>query len=1115
MTEKPRKNVLDEIYKIASESDGAVILTYSLTRYLIETIYSKLKEPKEIRIMYSVKTDAQKAILQLKNLGDLKKKSKALEIYGDLDHFETSHAKIYLFCKSGQEYIDLTIILGSFNLTLETLRNIEVYAVYKLQVNRNFLIKNKIKHFIEIFNINGQLTFDLKSLRENISGIDREIGYEIILMLLQLWFINIPIVTDHLIDEYIDFFKEEKRRVFVSTWRNNSLLMRFIDLLRSAFIYANENGKDVELIVVTPFHTEKAIKRLFLLKKQVLKSIGLEGKIKFSFKLLTNNFSVIGDIDKSSYTNPMALRELMFDSEYSNEFRVKFWGYTSGNEDFIHAKIYLIKVGEKKVFLITSANLTLSGFGFDSQKNLEVGVIENRSEQTEMLYKYVMEWWDSEEAITSKENRIWNELLNWYEKLEESEEKIEKEFEINGLTDFYIYKNNRIEVRDKKGREIELMKLLISFSRKEKPVKNLERKFEKRGDIFYAEFSLKEKHLGPAFCDIIAKLVDGSYIFITQQKVNVIEKFPNIKITLSPVTNIQRNLMVPLIPIEVKIETGRGITKIDLTKISFQLNGEKMRTIPKIFLIKEKIENVRILQFLLWVDAFEITKDVYLDLLYENEKKAICKIPQNFVKRIFQKTGSDEKIISFLKHRSIHILTDRRTLCPKVKTEIKLNVIPNVIALFKVNKIIVIQDFIYSELIGMKRNRKQSLQEFQFKRKIRLSNNFQIHLPADVEVWVYGVRKEDQWTLWIPIGKLEYQLFRNPPDLEILDKSPLKTNVTPIKIEFNLKGANIYWEKAIFEYRIHKFKEKHSIKKKNIVCNLPEKISIYQLKEGIDLKYRFIFKYNVADILGKLNIKYDLFVSFPHPTNPEKSKMLIYELYNPRDPCSFWKMLSEGILRDKLPHITVTPIHTSNFKIFYLSLNKDSLKSVGELLQIKKGKFVLKKLSQEILTQLQSRNITKFEVIIHSKISQHKVAIPVDILYLEGVKTDLMPMKKGGYGKSITIYYPDEYKNEFKEYIVKIIPTVYSQYLNKYNINDIRRGEYSWIISEEEKERVIREIETFIRNKVKSKTFTPNFEPKRTLHPSEIRTLPYRRIIDFIIFIRRGKHQLQIKINEQ
>lgn len=226
-------------------------------------------------------------------------------------------------------------------------------------------------------------------------------------------------------------------------------------------------------------------------------------------------------------------------------------------------------------------------------------------------------------------------------------------------------------------------------------------------------------------------------------------------------------------------------------------------------------------------------------------------------------------------------------------------------------------------------------------------------------------------------------------------------------------------------------------------------------------------------------------------------------------------MFSEGILRDKLPHITVTPIHTSNFKIFYLSLNKDSLKSVGELLQIKKGKFVLKKLSQEILTQLQSRNITKFEVIIHSKISQHKVAIPVDILYLEGVKTDLMPMKKGGYGKSITIYYPDEYKNEFKEYIVKIIPTVYSQYLNKYNINDIRRGEYSWIISEEEKERVIREIETFIRNKVKSKTFTPNFEPKRTLHPSEIRTLPYRRIIDFIIFIRRGKHQLQIKINEQ
>ena len=68
-------------------------------------------------------------------------------------------------------------------------------------------------------------------------------------------------------------------------------------------------------------------------------------------------------------------------------------------------------------------------------------------------------------------------------------------------------------------------------------------------------------------------------------------------------------------------------------------------------------------------------------------------------------------------------------------------------------------------------------------------------------------------------------------------------------------------------------------------------------------------------------------------------------------------MFSEGILRDKLPHITVTPIYTSNFKIFYLSLNKDSLKSVEEPLQIKKRKIVLKKLSQKFLTQLQSRNI--------------------------------------------------------------------------------------------------------------------------------------------------------------
>lgn len=49
---------------------------------------------------------------------------------------------------------------------------------------------------------------------------------------------------------------------------------------------------------------------------------------------------------------------------------------------------------------------------------------------------------------------------------------------------------------------------------------------------------------------------------------------------------------------------------------------------------------------------------------------------------------------------------------------------------------------------------------------------------------------------------------------------------------------------------------------------------------------------------------------------------------------------------------------------------------------------------------------------------------------------------------------------------------------------------------------------------VRSEKFKPYFKPRRLLPPYEIYNLSERRVINFILFIRRGKHELKIKTNE-
>jgi hypothetical protein len=421
----------------------------------------------------------------------------------------------------------------------------------------------------------------------------------------------------------------------------------------------------------------------------------------------------------------------------------------------------------------------------------------------------------------------------------------------------------------------------------------------------------------------------------------------------------------------------------------------------------------------------------------------------------------------------------------------------------------VVRDFSYSELIGMKKVKRQVIEEFPFGEKIKISNNFQSNPPTDVETWIYGV-KRDEWNWFVPLGKINYQLLKNPPDLEIEEETIIKTNISPIRINFNLKGSGIFRDELILKCDIGEWKNIFSTISQNMKCKLPQNLNLEKLERGIDLEYRLTFKHKVADIVGKIHINYDFFISFPHPSDPTKTKMLIYD---PERPHELLNTISTEIPKDRKPFFTIVPTSSTSFKEFQLKLNEDLEETNSCFVKVKDGTFILRKLGQLVLNQLQSRNFANLKITIMSENLSQPLVIPFDVFYLEGIETDPVYMSMGGYGKTITIYHPDEYVDEFKEDIIRIVREIYPKHLENYHINSIRQGSYGWFIPKEKEEEIIKKIKEFIWE-VKSEKFVPNFKPRKDVLPYEAQTLPGRRVIDFILLIRRMDHELEININE-
>ena len=193
---------------------------------------------------------------------------------------------------------------------------------------------------------------------------------------------------------------------------------------------------------------------------------------------------------------------------------------------------------------------------------------------------------------------------------------------IEGLDDCYTYRKNTVKVEDPQKRPINSLRLILSFSIKEKPVKNIIRQFLRQSKCFTVDFTLQEEHLGYVFCDIIAETEDGSFIFATHKKIKVLEQFPKLSCSVTPKIDLPKEFLIGVIPIEVVVETGKGITELDLNKIHFKLHSKQQTFHPKVLFIREKENQNRTIHFLLYEKSFNCKQAEIKD--HSNYWKNIC-----------------------------------------------------------------------------------------------------------------------------------------------------------------------------------------------------------------------------------------------------------------------------------------------------------------------------------------------------------------------------------------------------------------------------------------------------------------------------------------------------------
>lgn len=782
-----QKRAIAHLERLSKEYDHLVLLTYSISSTLLEKLLT-IGKLKDFRLMYSVMSKTRNPIVHLQKFKD---KIKQVETDFDLDRYERSHAKIYLFAKYVGKRIELRAVIGSFNLTYQG--SVELYGDYKGE----FSDEHEHGNLMDLF----EKPPDTKHLMEIFSGDSAVL--DALSLLLTHW---------HNKDLLI---KSDDKR-FVTTFGTNSLKTSLISEIEKSIQTGKKFGESLDILIVSPFHSLEAISNFFDEIKRAMERLGCE--VQYQVRLLTNGYYFTLESDGEAFTDPSLLRRLTGDHPFS----IKFWGTPSdepidhGNR--LHLKLFTLNVGRVHKVLVTSANWTNSGLGYDP-KNLEVGVWERNTYEAHRIFETADELWGAE-VIPNEE--IWKSLEKWYSGYEGQEEV--PGFSINGLAD-EIHIEDKINLEVKTHKEVSI-KGILSFINV--PAETL--LFKKKGGIHRASFVVKRSHVGKMDLDLYAKTKDGKYYRIKHKRIKILEKFPTIKV---------KNILdreSGLLRVKLEIERGIAFEELHATEFGFEkseplaIKIKKTRTEKSVEIILP-IKTVRVTYRNEWSHRFDIKAE---------------EIPNNYT--------------NFHQTKSVHILTDKRTICPRKPIRLELKFDQSFLEKLGLRCVQAVRTAEYYDYYSSTRSRKKKTDILELDNKVELDNEFQIPSRAEnVSCELYATNHRGD--LLIPLGKVDYEIFKNPPEITV-EHSPIRTNITLLATNFVLDEDRDI-DVVYLKYGFGDYKNKIEIDRKDepLKLGVLEKVSKDELKKGLSFNARFKFLFNVADEIIEGHLEFHFYAN--------------------------------------------------------------------------------------------------------------------------------------------------------------------------------------------------------------------------------------------------------------
>jgi len=379
---------------------------------------------------------------------------------------------------------------------------------------------------------------------------------------------------------------------------------------------------------------------------------------------------------------------------------------------------------------------------------------------------------------------------------------------------------------------------------------------------------------------------------------------------------------------------------------------------------------------------------------------------------------------TFKKDTTIELQTDPDTLCRKKKAIFKLNCPPGFLSKMKVRNLICYRKVKYYDFYSLSETTRSLEERMKLRKKIQLSNEFEIPTKiAEVTSNFYGEgRSEDNSVLLVHLGTNKYKIYRDPPEIDLETSSP-RSNIHDLRLEFVLKEPRDINYVEIKTGFPRKKITKLSINEKNKPAQIGtfQGISLQDLKNGLNVKAKFKFLFNVADENIWTNIKFHYYCDL-------KREYVIFG----EDPALTLK---------SNPHfdIRITPIACKPKLDFTVEKRKSFVKYNEAAISLCIPKNLLKKFDQEGNDRISSGKI-QFGV------DDIEADVKTTIFSYRVEKIDPVPTIEGGYWTNIAVIGPKDREPPRK--IILIAKEVFLKYLDSEKLRLKRKGFQPWKISE-------------------------------------------------------------------